>query len=184
MHNVVTIIPNFITLEECDILNTWVKKAIKHKWLDFGVTSGGAVYSDRLTTRMYGDRFDKYDDLAYVIRDRIRVALNISALPISISGGGKHGIVVSNTFPGGNVYLHSDPKENTLEVLRCNIITQMAEAGAVLTVDDKIYDVKSGDLHCYLASKYLHKVSTVTGNRSRVLWMFGFQISDNDWENQ
>ena len=182
MRDVVTIIPNFITEEECDTLNSWVKKAIDLKWFDCGVTTNNTVYQDRLTTRMYGNRFEQYDDLAYKIRDRIRTTLDIPNLPISIFGGGKHGIVVSNTLPGGDVYLHSDPKEGNIEVLRCNIITQSAESGAVLTVADKIYDVNSGDLHCYLASKYLHKVSTVGGNRSRILWMFGFQISDIDWE--
>jgi hypothetical protein len=182
MRDIVTVIPNFITAGECDILNTWVQKAIELKWLDCGVTAGGIKYLDRLTTRMYGNRFDKYDDLAYSIRDRIRNTLSIQNLSISISGGGKHGIVVSNTFPGGDVYLHSDPKEGNLQVLRCNIITQSAESGGILTVANNAYDVKCGDLHCYLASKYPHKVSTVEGNRSRVLWMFGFQISDSDWE--
>jgi len=182
MRDIVTIIPDFITSEECDILNQWVKKAINSKWLDCGITTNGAVYQTRLTTRMYSDRFDQYDDLAYTIRDRICAALNIHNLPISIFGGGKHGIVVSSTLPGGDVYLHSDPKEGDIEVLRCNIITQSAELGAELTVDNHVYDIKCGDLHCYLASKYSHKVSTVEGNRSRVLWMFGFQISDSDWE--
>lgn len=182
MRDVVTVIPNFVTPEECGILNRWVQKAVDLKWLDHGVTTNGVAYQDRLTTRMYGNRFVQYDDLAYTIRDRIRTALNILDLPVSIAGGGKHGIVVSNTFPGGDVYLHSDPKEGELEVLRCNIITQAAESGAVLTVDNKIYDIKCGDLHCYLASKYPHKVSTVEDNCSRILWMFGFQISNSDWE--
>jgi hypothetical protein len=182
MRDVVTIIPNFITEEECNVLNSWVEHAVDLKWLDCGVTTNKVVYQDRLTTRMYGNRFERYDILAYVIRDRIRVALDIEQLPISTFGGGKHGIVVSNTLPGGDVYLHSDPKEGDIEVLRCNIITQAAESGAVLTVDDKIYNVGLGDLHCYLASKYLHKVSTVGGHRSRILWMFGFQISDSEWE--
>jgi hypothetical protein len=182
MRETVTVIPDFITQEECNILNSWVQKAIDSKWLDCGVTTGGIKYSNRLTTRMYADRFYQYDDLVYKIRDRICQVLNIQHLPLSTSGGGKHGIVVSNTFPGGDVYLHSDPKEGNVEVLRCNIITQMAESGAKLTVANKTYDVKLGDLHCYLASKYLHSVSTVGGNISRILWMFGFQISDSGWE--
>jgi len=182
MRDIVTIIPNFITEEECDVLNQWVKKAIESKWLDVGVTTNRVGYSSRLTTRMYGHRFDKYPDLAYNIRNQICAALDISDLPFSTNGGSKHGIVVSNTLPGGDVYLHSDPKEGNIEVLRCNIITQSAKSGAKLTIDNNVYDIKCGDLHCYLASKYPHKVSTVEGNRSRVLWMFGFQISDSDWE--
>jgi hypothetical protein len=184
MRDTVTIIPNFITTEECDVLNTWVENAVKQRWLDRGITTGGARYSGRLTTRMYANRFDQYDPLAYKIRDRIRKTLNIENLSVSISGGGKHGIVVSYTHPGGDVYLHSDPKEGKLEVLRCNIITQMAESGAQLTVDGKEYNINRGDLHCYLASKYPHQVSQVAGNTPRILWMFGFQTSDSNWENE
>lgn len=184
MRDVVTIIPDFITPQECDVLNCWTENAVKQHWLDCGVTAGGIKYSSRFTTRMYADRFDQYDPLAYKIRDRISQALNIQHLPISISGGGKHGVVVSYTLPGGDVYLHSDPKEGKLEVLRCNIITQTAESGAQLTVANKQYDLNGGDLHCYLASKYSHQVSQVQGNNPRILWMFGFQVSSSDWENQ
>jgi len=185
MNNVVTIIPNFITQQECSVLNSWVEKALANSWLDVGITTGHTVYKNRLTTRMYGSRFDKYPDLAYVIRDRIRKQLNLENVPISILGGGKHGIVVSNTLPGGDVYKHSDPLEfNGRHVLRCNIITQMADAGAILTVNDNVVNVNQGDLHCYLASKYAHSVTQVTGKHSRILWMFGFQITDNDWKTK
>jgi len=184
--NVVTIIPNFITQEECNILNTWVKKAIENKWLDSGITTGGKVgYNGRLTTRLYADRFDSYCSLAYKIQERIRKQLSLNIEPISILGGGKHGIVVSNTLPGGDVYYHSDPLEmGGCHVLRCNIITQMADSGAVLTVNNNTINVGQGDLHCYLASKYKHSVTTVTGTSSRILWMFGFQIKDTEWENK
>jgi len=183
--NVVTIIPNFITQEECNTLNNWVTAAINNKWLDNGISTGGKIYHNRLTTRLYADRFDNYPELVYKIRDRIRKQLNLLDTPISIIGGGKHGIVVSNTLPGGDVYLHSDPLEmGGCHVLRCNIITQMADTGAVLTVNDNIIAAGQGDLHCYLASKYKHSVTKVTGKHSRILWMFGFQIKDTEWENK
>jgi len=183
--NVVTIIPNFIAQEECTTLNTWVKMAVQNKWLDSGITTGAASYNNRLTTRLYADRFDRYPDLAYAIRDRIRKQLGLATTPISIKGGGKHGIVVSNTLPGGDVYHHSDPLEfNGCHVLRCNIITQMAESGAILEVNNNIIQVSQGDLHCYLASKYKHSVTEVTGKHPRILWMFGFQITDTEWENK
>jgi hypothetical protein len=185
-NNVVTIIPNFITQEECSTLNTWVKMAVTNKWLDLGITTGGETgYSGRLTTRLYANRFDSYPDLAYTIQDRIRKQLNLLDTPISIKGGGKHGIVVSNTLPGGDVYHHNDPLEfNDCHVLRCNIITQMADSGAILEVNNNIIQVSQGDLHCYLASKYKHSVTKVTGKHSRILWMFGFQITDTEWENK
>jgi hypothetical protein len=60
----------------------------------------------------------------------------------------------------------------------------MADSGAVLTVNNNIINVGQGDLHCYLASKYKHSVTKVTGTSSRILWMFGFQIKDTEWENK
>jgi len=184
MRNIVTVIPNFITPQECAELNMWVEKATELKWMDYGITTDRTVYKNRVTTRFYGNRFEKYPDLAYDIYKRIPIALNMPDLPISTNTSGKHGIVVNNTFPGGDVYEHLDPKEGELELLRCNIITQMPETGGELTVANKVYDVKCGDLHCYLPSKHRHKVGTVFGNHSRILWMFGFKISDKDWENE
>jgi len=173
------IVKNFISQDVCDNLNAWVDEGVKNKWLDLGVSRGDQEYEKRLTSRMYGDRFE-YPDAAYETFDKITKYFGYEKLQKSFYGGGKNGIVVSCTFPGGDVYLHKDPKEFALgslkDVLRCNILTRKADAGGVLHVDGEQIDLDVGDLHCYVASAFPHYVTEVQGSTSRVLWMFGYQV--------
>ena len=171
----VLIVKNFISQDVCDSLNGWVDEGVKNKWLDLGVSNGELKYTKRLTSRMYGDRFE-YPNTAYETFVKITKHFGYETVPKSTWGGGKDGIVVSCTFPGGNVYLHKDPKEGHLDVLRCNILTRKADVGGVLHVDGEQIDICVGDLHCYVASAFPHYVTEVQGSTSRVLWMFGYQV--------
>ena len=173
---------NFITAEECAQLNAWVDEGVQNKWLDSGIDRGsGWEYEKRLTTRNYGDRFE-HPAIAHEVFQKITDALGLNGIRKSVMGGGRDGIVVSCTFPGGDVYKHTDPKEGNLQVLRCNIMTRAADAGGELFVDDQKIDVGVGDLHCYLASYIPHYVTEVQGDTSRVLWMFGYQASFQDFD--
>ena len=130
----VLIVKNFISQDVCDSLNTWVDEGVENKWLDFGVNRGSDwSYTKRLTTRNYVDRFE-YPKIAYITFDKITKHFGYEGVLKSVSGGGKDGIVVSCTFPEGDVYLHKDPKEGHLDVLRCNILTRKADVGGVLHV--------------------------------------------------
>ena len=171
----VLIVKNFISQDICDSLNAWVDEGVKNKWLDLGISKGDQKYEKRLTSRMYGDRFE-YPDAAYETFDKITKHFGYEKIPKSVSGGGKNGIVVSCTFPEGDVYLHKDPKEGHLDVLRCNILTRKADVGGLLYVDGEQIDINVGDLHCYVASAFPHYVTEVQGSTSRVLWMFGYQV--------
>ncbi len=51
------ITPNFITQEECALLNAWAYEGVVKKWLDVGISSGKLI-NKRLTSRLYGDRFE------------------------------------------------------------------------------------------------------------------------------
>ena len=175
----VLIVKNFVSQDVCDSLNGWVDEGVKNKWLDLGINKGDRGYEKRLTTRMYGDRFD-YPEIVYATFDKITKHFGYEKLPKSVLGGGKNGIVVSCTFPKGDVYLHKDPKESASgslkDVLRCNILTRKADVGGVLHVDGEQIDLDVGDLHCYVASAFPHYVTEVQGSTSRVLWMFGYQV--------
>jgi hypothetical protein len=176
----VLIIKNFISQEICDSLNIWVDEGVKNKWLDFGINKGsGWGYKKRFTTRNYADRFE-YPEIAYTTFDKITKHFGYEDVLKSVSGGGKDGIVVSCTFPEGDVYEHIDPKETALgslkDVLRCNILTRKADVGGILHVDGEQIDLDVGDLHCYVASAFPHYVTEVQGSTSRVLWMFGYQV--------
>lgn len=173
---------HFITAEKCAQLNAWVDEGVENKWLDKGINRGsGWEYAKRLTTRNYGDRFE-YPDIAYEVFQKITDDLDLYGFRKSVVGGGRDGVVVSCTFPGGDVYKHTDPLENNMQVLRCNIMTRAAEVGGELFVDDQKIDVGVGDLHCYLASNIPHYVTEVQGNTPRVLWMFGYQFSFQDFD--
>lgn len=174
------ITPNFITAEECEVLNSWVYEGVQNKWLDKGICTGKPT-DKRLTSRLYGDRYE-YPPTVLELAARIRTFVGVSEYPI-IEGHGRDGVVVSYTKPGGDVYKHRDPHPPGVAALRCNIMTQAAEDGAELFVDGRKVNIQVGDLHCYLASDFEHYVTEVKGNTPRILWMFGAYVPKQDWEN-
>lgn len=172
---------NFLTSEECAQLNDWVDLGVQNGWLGLGTNRGtNWKYDKRLTTRNYGDKFEN-PKVVHDVFAKITAQLNIEHLGKSTFGGGRDGVVVSCTKPGGDVYEHKDPMEGDLEVLRCNILTRKADAGGELFVGGTRVDAGVGDLHCYLASAVSHYVTEVQGETSRVLWMFGYQASPQDF---
>ena len=171
----------FLSQPEIDGLNAFADDGVERKFLGPGLDRGSFNYSKRYTSRFYGDTFD-YSPIVYVIYSKITDLLSLHHLNRSARGGGKNGVVVSCTFDGGDVYEHMDPKEDHgFDVLRCNIMTRKPVEGGVLFVGGKQIELEEGDLHCYLASDVKHYVTTVSGPRSRVLWMFGYQIRKRDW---
>lgn len=171
------VVKNFVSPKECAQLNSWVAEGVDKKWLDVGISRGSDwEYTDRVTTRKYGDRFE-YPAVVYKVFDKITDFLGLHDEPKSVVGGGKDGVVVSCTFPGGDVYPHRDPMEGDLHVLRCNIMTQAADKGAELYIGGKKIDLDVGELHCYLPSYVEHYVTKAEGNTPRIMWMFGYQVT-------
>lgn len=178
----VEIIPNFLTKSEIDALNEWVELGVVNKWLDRGISQSAPAHL-RVTSRLYADRYE-YPQIVRDISERIRNFLSIADYPLIIDQG-RDGVVVSCTFTGGDVYPHKDPKspETGHATLRCNILTQKADAGAQLYLDEQPINFNVGDLHCYLASEHTHRVTAVEGNTSRILWMFGAYVPAEDWNS-
>lgn len=174
------ITPNFLSQDECDVLNAWVYEGVKNKWLDKGICTGKST-DKRLTSRLYGQRFE-YPKEVLELSNKIRNFAGVADYQI-IEDHGKNGVVVSYTKSSGDVYKHKDPKHSGMSALRCNIMTQAAEYGAELFVNNEKVAIKAGDLHCYLASDFEHYVTEVKGNTPRILWMFGAYVPKEDWEN-
>jgi hypothetical protein len=171
----------FISTEEASILNSWVDESILSNRLTPGIDNNNFNYKLRYTSRLHPERYE-YPSLAIDIRDRIIKHLGIKNIGL-ITGHGRDGIVVSCTFSGGTVYKHKDPiVMYGGHALRCNIMTRAPEGGGKLYINDILCDIEPLELHCYLASKHPHEVTTVEGSTSRVLWMFGGCIDDKDWE--
>jgi len=177
----VEVIKGFLTAEECAMLNAWAELGVKNKWLDLGRDRGNHKYTSRLTTRMYGDRFETPEFVPEIFA-RIRKLLDLHEAPV-IEGHGRDGFVVSCTYPGGDIYPHRDPNPQTLSGLRCNIISQSPDSGGELWVEDERVVVGAGDLHCYLVTENTHYVTEVKGQTPRILWMFGFCVPAVDWES-
>jgi len=168
---------NFLSLQECAQLNSWVEEGVDKKWLDTAFDRPtGFGYTKRLTTRAYGPRFE-YPEVVYQISNMITDFLDLHSTPKSLAGGGKNGIIVSCTFPGGDLFSHTDGMDDGLHVLRCNVMTQAADDGAELFIGGNKIDIEVGDLHCYLASAVEHGVTEVKGTTPRIMWMFGYQIT-------
>jgi len=171
----------FLDPAVCKSLNAWVDEGVEKNWLDVGISRGsGWAYKDRLTTRNYGNRFE-YPPAICQVFDKITHLLGLHDAPKSVVGGGRNGVVVSYTLSGGDVYKHKDPMEGDLHVLRCNVMTRAADAGAELFIGGEKIDIGVGDLHCYLPSDVEHYVTTAEGNTPRIMWMFGYQISKEDF---
>lgn len=163
------------------MLNAWADKGVEKKWLDTGKSSG-AVYPLRVTSRLYGDRFE-YPGFVHVLSQRIREFCGVDTYPL-IEGHGKDGVVVSCTMPGGDVYPHKDPKsKDGIATLRCNVMTRAADSGCVLHIDKQPIDIEVGELHCYLVSEHEHFATAVEGTTSRIMWMFGAHVPANDWNS-
>lgn len=178
----VALVKNFLTLRECAALNDWVRLGIDQNYLDVGFSQGAST-DKRLTTRMYGHRF-QYPAAVLQVAQRVREFVGIADTDI-IEGHGRNGIVVSCTFDGGYVYKHQDPKAlDGRATLRCNVLTQTPEEGGDLYVGGRRIPVELGDLHCYLSSEHEHYVEPVRGAVPRILWMFGGYVDADAWNNE
>lgn len=178
----VVIIQNFLSAQECAELNAWTDAGIASNWLSFGIdtSKGDKSYAGRLTTRGYEDRFE-FPALAHQISARITDRLGLSTYSKS-DNGNEFGIVNAVMVPGSHTIKHLDPKEDNgvCHVYRCNVVTRAAEQGGELVIGGNTIALNPGDLHCYPVTLYPHAVTEVGGNTSRVLWMFGYQIPEEE----
>ena len=175
---------NFIDESVCKSLNAWVNEGVEKKWLDVGRDEKNSWSNkNRLTTRIYQNRFE-YPNAVYEVFKKITDTLNLHDVPKSVVGGGKNGVVVSCTFSNGDVYPHIDPMEGEFHVLRCNVMTQAADDGAQLFIGGKQIDIGVGDLHCYLPSNVEHYVTPAKGATPRIMWMFGYQITKEQFNTR
>lgn len=178
----VEIVRNFLDEATCAELNAWAVLGVQNKWLDDGISRYNFEYGLRKTSRAVGYRFE-YPDIVRLVSKKVRDFCGLTAYPL-IAGHGRDGVVVSYTLPGGDVYPHKDPKgENGTATLRCNVITQAADAGCVLHIGGAPVDVGVGDLHCYLVSEFEHFATPVEGVTPRINWMFGAHVPADDWES-
>lgn len=186
----VAVVRNYLDTNSCESLNEWVLDAVAQGKIGRGITTPeGGHWSDparivsqhRFTSRMYSDNYE-YPTLVTDIFSRIKTELNLNNAIVSANGG-RGGIVVSCTYPGGDVYKHTDPKEGpSVSLLRVNILSKAADAGGIIHVEDSTYELQQGDMMAYLVDEYEHYVEPVEGDNPRIMWMFGLLLPKHLWE--
>ncbi|CAB4135419.1 hypothetical protein UFOVP285_19 [uncultured Caudovirales phage] len=186
----VAVVKNYLDKESCEQLNQWVLDAIAQNKIGLGITipkeghysSFERITSEkRYTSRIYSDNYE-YPELVTSIFDRIKTELNLKNAIVSTNGG-KDGVVVSCTYPDGDVYLHKDPKEGPgVSLLRVNILSKAAQTGGAIHVKDAIFNLEQGDMMAYLVDEYEHCVEPVEGDEPRIMWMFGLLLPKHLWE--
>ena len=174
-------IPKFIDDKICKQLVDWIETSKQLNLLCEGISrENGEIVrvKSRFTSRMTNIPNIPLVDQLF---EKIRSALGLQTHDKSTGGHGTEGLVYSYTLPGGDVYEHSDPFVSDLHTLRCNIAVSMPESGAQLYVADTHQPYETGDLTCYLVTRDRHRVTTCIGTKPRILLMFGFLISEQEW---
>lgn len=169
---------NFLTLEECTLLNKVVDQGLKEGWINKGIQASDNKYDLRYTSRIHMEQAE-YPQIVRDISNKVRAFMGLDSYPL-IEGHGKDGVVVSITFQGGSVYRHKDPNAQNNPAYRCNILTQANENGAEIYVNGKLVEVGVGDLHCYAVSELDHFVTEAKGKTPRIMWMFGASVPMKD----
>jgi uncharacterized alpha/beta hydrolase family protein len=186
----VAVVRNYLDADSCEKLNQWVLEAIAQGKIGYGLTTPeGVHYSEgervvaeyRYTSRLYSQNYE-YPQLVKDIFNRIKTELNLKNVSVS-SNGGRDGVVVSCAYRNNDIYLHKDPKEGAgVSLLRVNILSNQAQNGGAVDVENSKFSLQQGDMMAYLVDEYEHYVEPIQGEDPRIMWMFGMLIPKHFWE--
>lgn len=167
------IIRDFISDNERIILNDWCLNNYQNR--NLFIDGGTGLPGTRLTTRHVTNDECDFPEVAYEIQKRIIVKLNLTNYKFPEY---KNGIVCGIGFKNGHIWNHKDriwyPDTTTVH---CNIITQKPTAGGITVINEEKYETNEHDLLVYPVSEILHRVTRIQGLKPRILWCFGFCLS-------
>jgi hypothetical protein len=164
-------IENIITAQEKNTLLEWItdnKEGEYFKWSDHPGTI-------RRTTR-FSDVV-VYPELAFDIQKRIKEALGITS---NYYPDYPFGMVATYGQADDECSFHTDPVcyENHF-TFHCVLLLSKSEEGGVPIIGDTMYHMEECDVLCYPVSEIPHGTTKVTGNKPRILWIFGYSIPFN-----
>jgi len=172
----------FITEQERGSLVQWFDQNLDNSEIfKKGFSRGVWGYELRRTTR--ANKSFEYPELVTTIFNRITKLYNLDHCPKQNVCVG--GVIAVVTFPGGDTYLHTDPKaQGGLEAVTFNILIQAPDEGGLLYIGPDLEEKKLNEreLHCYMASKHQHKISKTVGNTNRYMLIFRLAMIEKDWE--
>jgi len=179
----IRILKNFLSNDEIKSLNNWCLNNYTENFFN-GTTMDPRYPRSRLTTRSngYNTKNINYPKESYQIQKKLLNALDIKnpLYPPPFCNGIVNGI----GFEPGSIFCHIDPIyfKDTF-TLHCNFITQKSADGGVTIIEGVPYDVDESDCLCYVVSNLKHEVLPIIGTTPRILWCFGFCITQNELKN-
>jgi hypothetical protein len=173
-------ISNFVSEQERGTLASWILN--NHTQNFFKDAGMGGI---RRTTRFSTDANFEYPQEVANIRARIVDLLGLyEEEELNIYPPFKDGAVASIAYIGDTCFEHFDPVWYPgYNTLHCNVIVQAPDSGGELVLNGVPHEMKQTDLFCYLVSKHLHGTTKVIGDKHRLMFVFGFCVKDDKWEN-
>ena len=170
----IKIFKNFLSLEECDELNTWTINNYSQPY--FTDPNMDSYHKGTRFTTRGENKVINYPDKVYQIQDKIQSLLNIQnpLYPTAFYNGIVNGFGLEH----GGIFEHRDPiyYPETITV-HCNFLTQKSIDGGVTIIEGTEYDIDEGDMLMYAVSEIDHKVTEIIGEKLRILWCYGFCLN-------
>ena len=162
---------DFITDQECEILNTWI---LENKNKSFFKDAG--MEGNRITTRYSNENEIIYPQTAFEIKNKIICKLNLQNYKKTPY---PYGMIASCAFKGDTCYKHLDPQwHEGYTTLHCNVKLSDSLNGNLI-IQNETVEVKKKDLWIYEVSKINHGSDEVKGEIPRTMWIFGFCVKND-----
>ncbi len=146
-----------------------------------GLFADAMMGGKRTTTRIKKCGSFAFPDAAIQLRQRIAKVLGFPEFPAPEFN---QGMVASYAFPGDTCFSHTDPRwHDGLWTVHCNVILSAPEKGGDLLVNGKHYGMPLGQPICYPVSELAHETLEVLGVKPRVMWVFGYCVPPEIYEN-
>jgi hypothetical protein len=117
--------------------------------------------------------------VAYSIRERVAKTLGYT---LDSTPGFVDGMVAGIAYAPDTCYYHKDPVwHDGLLTIHCNVLLHAPEKGGNLYVDGVKWDMRIGEPICYPVSELMHGTSKIEGSQPRILWVFGFCVSTEQY---
>ena len=166
------IIKNFVSEKEQKELIEWI---ISNKDNPKFFKDADMKGSNRVTTR-YSTDFS-FPASAYKIQKRIIDKLKFKKFKLPKY---QDGIVASYAGKNDAIYEHRDPQWHPpYETLHCNLMLQKPIEGGKPIINKEAIDLDERDLWCYYVSKVDHGSSQISGDKPRLMYVFGFCVEYN-----
>ena len=177
-------VKNFLTEKEIKVLNDWTLNHYEEPYfMDPRMNKDDK--QTRFTTRHAYSRCEEYRDYkvkypkeVYDVQKRLINYLKVKQNSIAPWPSFTDGICTTIAFPPGSCCKHTDPVyyQNTY-TLHCNFVTQNPESGGITYVENVPHKFEESDLLMYITSHLEHEVTEISGNKPRILWVYGFCVS-------